>query len=562
MKVSYLLSLVSNTSESPSSTIMMQPRQGPKEVVKGRNGVVSSSHPEVSRIMVDILKAGGNAVDAAVAGSLAGPVYEPHMTTHSGTVSFLYWDAETRRPYFMDASPTLPEGLSPFCPHPYAPTTAAAIPGSTAGLESMLERFGSMEWRELVQPAAKAAREGHTVTSWEYALLYGGAGGGSSTLQGRTFFPSGRAHYVPDGFQVPAGELWRRPDLAKTLEASAEEGPSYFTEGRWAERLVEEANSLGWGITLEHVAGYEPIWVEPVEIPCGEDEVVGIPPPQRGGFYTGFLLGVIGCFDLPEMGHYTESAETLALMAWTLSRAHHDRNLIHDPDYYETPTGTLLSGEYHRVTAELWRRSRPTRDLTRYLRLTHGEAAHRGSLPGTDHVPHDSCELSIVDSMGNWVQMMETGGGGIPGVVVDGVPGSGIGWERYALAEPGGRTQHAIANTLVMRDGEPWMALGSPGDCIFTVPQVLVSVLVHGWEPYPAIDAPRFWPIREDWTIEVESRLPLKVVKGLKRMGIMTRPLGEYHWPMGSMQTVWLDHETGLLNGTADPRRLGNADGY
>jgi len=85
---------------------------------------------------------------------------------------------------------------------------------------------------------------------------------------------------------------------------------------------------------------------------------------------------------------------------------------------------------------------------------------------------------------------------------------------------------------------------------------------VHGWEPYAAIDAPRFWPIRDDWTIEAESRLPLDVIKGLKRMGIMTRPLGEYHWPMGSMQTVWLDRETGLLSGTADPRRLGNADGY
>ncbi|MBN2336354.1 gamma-glutamyltransferase, partial [Candidatus Bathyarchaeota archaeon] len=121
----------------------MEPRQGPKEVVTGRSGAVSSSHPEVSRIMVEVLKSGGNAVDAAVAASLAGPVYEPHMTTHSGTVSFLYWDAETGKPYFMDASPTLPEGLAPFCPHPFAPEMAAAVPGSPAGLAAMLERFSS-----------------------------------------------------------------------------------------------------------------------------------------------------------------------------------------------------------------------------------------------------------------------------------------------------------------------------------------------------------------------------------------------------------------------------------
>jgi len=142
----------------------MDSKQGPKEVVYGKNGVVSSSHPYVSKIMIDVLKSGGNAVDAAVAGSLAGPVYEPHMTTISGTVSFLYWSSDTGKSYFMDASPILPEGLSPFCPHPYAPKTAAAIPGSPAGLKSMIDRFGSKQWSELIQPAIKAAREGHTVT--------------------------------------------------------------------------------------------------------------------------------------------------------------------------------------------------------------------------------------------------------------------------------------------------------------------------------------------------------------------------------------------------------------
>jgi gamma-glutamyltranspeptidase/glutathione hydrolase len=536
----------------------MEPRQGPKEVVSGKSGVVSSSHPMVSKIMIDVLKGGGNAVDAAVAGSLAGPVYESHMTTISGTVSFLYWDAETGKSYFMDASPTLPTGLAPFCPHPYAPTTAAAIPGSSAGLKSMLERFGSKPWGELIEPAIKAARDGHVVTSWEYALLYGGAGGRSSTLEGRTFFPSGREHFAPDGFQVPVGMVWRRPDLAKTLEASAVEGPDYFLCGGWARRLVEEANGLGWMISLEDVAGYDAIWVEPTHTLYKENELIGIPPPQRGGFYTGFLFGVLEHFELD--GHYTESAETLALIAWILRRAHLDRNLIHDPDYYDNPLETLLSGDYHKVIADLWKKSRPKTDLTRYLELTHSKSAHMGSLPATGHVPHDSCELSIVDKDGNWVQMMETGGGGIPGVVVDGVPGSGIGWERYAMVELGGRTQHAIANTIIAREGEPWMGIGSPGDCIFTVPEVLVSILEFGWEPYRAIDAPRFWPLMDDWTLEVENRLSMDVVKGLKRMGIMPRPLGEYHWPMGSMQAIWREAES--LKGTADPRRLGIALGY
>jgi len=540
--------------------IKLEPRQGPKEVVHSRDGMVSSSHPRVSEIMVKVLKRGGNAVDAAIAGSLAGPVYEPHMTTHSGTISFLYFDSESDEYYFMDASPVLPEGLPPFCPHPYSPKTAAAIPGSPAGLKSILNRFGSLKWSELIQPAVDAAKVGHTVTSWEYAILYGGSGSRSSSLEGRTFFPSGRKHFTPNGFQVPVGSKWKRPDLAETLERSSTEGPGYFLDGDWSKHFVAEAQRLGWDISLNDVAGFEPIWLNPVKIVYKEDEIIGIPPPQRGGFYTGFLFGVLSNFDLRMMNHYTESADTLALVAWILRRAHYDRNLIHDPGYYDTPIDILLSESYHRVIADLWKGGRPSVDLSEYLESTHSVSTIRGSLPSTMHVPHDSCELSIVDSEGNWVQMMETGGAGIPGVVVDGVPGSGIGWERYALVEPGGRTQHAISNTMVAKSGEPWMAIGSPGDCIFTVPQVLLSILEYGWEPYEAIDAPRFWPIRDDWTIEVENRLPLEVISGLKKIGIMPRPLGDYHWPMGSMQCVW--RSEGGLSGTADPRRLGVALGY
>jgi gamma-glutamyltranspeptidase/glutathione hydrolase len=534
----------------------MEPRQGPKKVVTGRNGAVSSSHPVVSRIMLDALMDGGNAVDAAVAGSLAGPVYEPHMTTHSGTVSFLYWDSATSHAYFMDASPTLPEGLPPFCPHPYEPVTAAAIPGSPSGLKDMLNRFGSMEWRELIKPAVEAAARGHTVTSWEYAIIYGGSGGKGSTLEGRTYHPSSQRHFAPDGFQVPVGATWKRPDLAKTLKASAEEGPDYFLSGRWAERFVEEANQLGWRITIDNVSGYDPIWVEPVKIKYNDNEILAIPPPQRGGFYTGFMFGVLKNFDLIQMGHYTDSASTMALIAWTLSRAHIDRNLIHDPDYYDTPIDILLSEEYLISTAELWKGSQPKRDLSVFLSLTRNRPFYSTSSPNPRKV-HNSCELSIVDRDGNWVQMMETGGGGIPGVVVEGVPGSGIDWERYALNEPGGRTQHAISNTILLRDKEPWLAIGSPGDCIFTVPQVLLSILEFGWEPYDAIDAPRFWPLGDDNSIETETRLPLKVFNDLRKMGITKKPLGEYNWTMGSMQTVW--REEGTLKGTADPRRLGEA---
>ncbi len=540
------------------------PVQGPKPVARSRRAMVSSSHPAVTEVMLDVLREGGNAIDAAIAGSLVQPVYEPHQTNHAGTVVTLYWDAETEKAYFMDASAELPEGLVPFRPNPHSPASAACIPGFVSGLASMLERFGTKPWRYLTEPAVKAAEEGPVINSWMYGYLH-------ETLPSITYFPSGREFFAPEGFLTPVGERWKVPKLAKTLRRLAEEGPEHFTKAGWAKRMVEEANMIGWAVTMEHVASYEPVWLDPISFTFRDHEIVGIPPPQRGALYMGLIYGVLEEFDLASKGHYTESAETLALIAWAMSRAHFEKGLMHDPQFYDVPVDVLLSKNYHRLIARLWRGSRPRVDLTDFLRLTTGKAAMYAGLPSSKTQVHDSCELSVVDEQGNWVEMMNTGnGGGVPGMVIDGVKCGGTtilaqevtGTGRFGwVVEPGARTRHAIANTMVLDDGRPWLAIGSPGDCIFTVPQALLNILEFCMEPYPAVDAPRFWPLGEDGTLETESRIPESVVRDLAKMGILVRPLGEYNWRMGSMQLVWRDRDTGLLGGVADPRRLGRAGG-
>lgn len=542
----------------------MLPVQGPKPVAKAKNAMVSSSHPAVTKVMLDVLRDGGNAVDAAVTGSLLQPMYEPHQTNHAGTVVALYWDADTERAYFMEASAELPQGLKIFNPNPFAADSAACIPGFVPGLASMAERFGTKPWSHCVEPAVKAAEHGPVMTSWEYGYLH-------STLRYRTYFPSGREFFTPNGFLLPVGERWKMPRLAETLRNLARAGPDYFTKGEWAEHMVEEGNKLGWQVTMEHVASYEPMWLEPLSFSYRDNEIMGIPPPQRGGLYMGLIFGVLEEFDLRSMGHYTESAETLALMAWVLSRAHVERGLIHDPQFYDIPVDILLSEDYHRLIASLWRGSRPKIDLTEFLELTVGKSNMMAGLPSPRTV-HESCELSIVDQHGNWVEMMNTGnGGGVPGMVVDGVvcggtvirtPETRTGTGRFGwIVEPGARTRHAIANTFVLEDGRPWMAIGSPGDCIFTVPQALLNILEFGMDPYPAVDAPRFWPLGEDGKLEIESRIPESVISQLASQGIVVMPLGSYSWRMGSMQLVWRDRDTGTLGGVADPRRLGEARG-
>lgn len=547
---------------------------GPKEVVRGKQAVCSSSQPLVTQTMLDVMRAGGSAVDAAVAGSLLQAVIEPHMTNHAGTAEFLYWDAASGRVYQLNGTGTLVPGLPPFRPVPpigirFASKEAspcACIPGFVPALGEMHRRFGSKPWRELCEPAVAIAEQGHPMTSFEHATL-------TEELAFYTFFPSGRELFTPNGFLPEVGDTFHNPALAKTLRRLAEEGPAYFTEGEWARHFVQTANRMGWPITLEHMTAIPPRWQEPLRYRHGADEIIQLSPPERTGVFTAFVMGVMSHFNLKELGHYTESAEALYLLAHTLRRAHLEMGLLYDPQLFEVPVDLWLSEDYQRMTAEILWHSRPKVDLTDHIRLTAGyPALTAAGVPtgsaGEPHPPVGSCELSVVDAQGNWVQMMNTlQSGGIPGVVVDGVPMVGSHARTHLQADiagwfaGGGRIKCIIGSTIVLRDGQPWLALGSPGNVYGTVPQVLSSILDYGMDPYQAADLPRMDPLRDDYVLEIESRIPAPVVSGMARRGIQLRPLPMYDYNMGSFQICWRDPQTGLLNSCADPRRAGQAGG-
>ena len=120
----------------------------------------------------------------------------------------------------------------------------------------------------------------------------------------------------------------------------------------------------------------------------------------------------------------------------------------------------------------------------------------------------------------------------------------------------------ALGNTLVLKDGQPWLSLGTPGNVHCTIPQVLSNILDYGMDPYEAIDVPRMLPLEDDYTLAIESRVPESVVADLAKLGVLVKPLPKYDLHMGSFQMCWRDEETGLLSSTADPRRAGNADGF
>jgi len=549
------------------------PRQGPKEVVRGKKAVAASQHPIVTQTMLDVLKAGGNAADAAVAGCITQATVQPDMTNHTGTVTFLYWDAKTGRAHQLISSGTLVDRLPPMRTFPanlggfaIGAGPMACIPGFMPGMQAIHGRFGSKPFASLVEPAIRWAEEGHIVNSFELMVL-------EYAFASNTYFPSGKKFFTPTGFQFAVGDRWKNPELAGALKRLAADGPDYFIKGDWAKKFVAAANKLGWGIKLEDLSSNPPRWGEPFRFPHRGYEVLQLAPPERQGVYCALVLGMLRELDITKVGHYAESAESLYYMAHALRRAHIECGYLHDPEIFGVPRETWTSASYHKHLADILRLGKPKADLSNHVRLTSGVPALAAAGlptagPGKDVQPSGSCEITVVDEQGNWVQMMNTlQSGGIPGLVIDGVPmvGSHATFDMNAAISgwlaPGSRLRSVIGNTIVLKDGKPVLSLGTPGNVHCTIPQVLSNVLDFGMAPYDAAVAPRMSPLRDDYVLEIESRIPERVGADLMKMGIRIKPLPTYDYHMGSFQMSWRDPASGLLGSNVDPRRAGMAGG-
>ncbi|WP_210162560.1 gamma-glutamyltransferase [Cucumibacter marinus] len=542
--------------------------QGIKPMVTGQRAAVSTGNPIVTGVAHDVLKAGGNAADAAVAAAITQATVEPHLTSHAGMMTCLYYEAATGKVHYLNATGTLAPDLPPFRPlngvggfaPPGQPGPQAAIPGFMPGMGALHERFGTREWAELVSPAIDWAENGHPVSSFEYGVNV-------FEMPFSTYFPSSRAVIMPNGHLVPVGERMANPALAETLSALAAEGPSLFTTGQWARDFVAAGNDLGWGVRLDHMSAVPPRWDEPMRFAHGADEIVTLSPPERQGVFCAFTLGVMR--ELGVTGMEPSGADHLYYLGHVMRMAEQLCGFVHDPEIFESPAALATDPDYHRQMARLLKQSRPKSDLSEHMRLTQGPVAQTGAgVPKRMRQPAGSCEISIVDGQGNWVQLMNSlQSGGIPGMAVGGVVMMGshsieamnshfVGWRV-----PGSRMRSIVGNTFIMRDGAPRLSLGTPGNVYATVAQMLINILDFGMTPPEASDAPRALPLTEDYRLEVESRLTPDAVAGLTALGIALTPSPEWDWNMGSFQMCWRDAETGTLSAHADFRRTGAVAG-
>ena len=542
---------------------------GPKAAVRGLKAACSTDNAIVTETILNILAGGGNAVDACVAGCMVQAAVEPYMTNHAGSVSVLYYEAATGALHQLDSIGFFPSGLAPMRSIPQMPggyaasPPAACIPGFMPGLKALHARFSTMGWSRLCADAIRWAEEGHPVSTFEaHVNAYG--------EDFITYFPEGRNLYLQNGFFPNVGEIFANKPLAETLRRVAED-PDHMITGAWADRFISKANAMGWPITKAHMTETPPRWIDPLRIPHNEFEIIGLGAPQGQGLFIAMVLGILRHLDIRKVE--PGSAEHVFYMAHALRFGLYHLGFAGDTQVVaDYAVQQLLDDDFHRAAAKLIKGLRPKVDLSEHVKLTSRPGGPNAGIPGgasaEDRQHSGSCEISIVDQNGNWLQMMNTlQSGGIPGQVIDGVPmiGSHASFHqvgaRAVTLTPGARMRGVMGNTLVFKDGKPVLSLGTPGNVYCTVPQVLTYILDFKLDPYAAADAPRMLPLAEDNSVIVEDRLSAETVKKVQSMGMTVRAAQPYDFHMGSFQMCFRDPKTGELGATADPRRCGVADG-
>ncbi len=523
-----------------------------------------------SRIGVAVLRAGGNAVDAAVAVQFALAVVNPAAGNIGGggfmVVRFANGSAAAldfrekaplaaTRDMYLDANGDMTD-------RSLVGHLASGVPGSVSGMWAAHQRYGVLPWTDLLGPAIVLA-QGFEVTERFYNWMEPG------TVRALSAFPASAAQFLPRGGQPPAlGDTLRQPDLAATLRRIRDQGPDGFYRGRTADLIVEEMRRGGGIITHEDLATYEAAWRDPITFQYRGHTVVSMPPSSSGGATMAEIAHILERYDLRSMGWHSPASLHLYAEAW--KRAYADRNYyLADPDFVDMPLERMISPTYgvERAASISLTAATPSSTIQPGL----GEARPEG--PNTTH-------YSIVDEAGNAVAVTTTlnswygskvtvaGAGFLLNNEMDdfsarpGTPNQFrlVQGENNAIG-PGKRMLSAMTPTIVLApDGSVRMVTGTPGGStiITTVFQAISNVLDFDMNVVEAVSAPRVHHqhLPDEIAYEVDG-LDAATVRALQSLG---HRVVERSGTSGDVQMILV--EDGLLTGWSDPRRGGRAIGY
>lgn len=528
----------------------------------GENGVVSTGKYEASQIGADIIKAGGNAVDAAVAVGFALGVCEPQSSGIGGGGFMMIHSAETGENVFVDFREPAPgkatPGMWPMDENGEPDASkweggpSVGVPGEVKGLLYALENYGTMTREEVMNPSIQLAENGYEVSAVMNRDMM-------EKFEKLTTFEACGKIYLKDGYPYSVGDTLKNPDLAKTLKMIRDNGEDAFYKGEVAEAMVKAVQDTGGVLTMEDLANYDIKLRTPVSGTYRGYEIISSPPPSSGGTTIVEILNILENYDVPSMKH--NSTEHLHLLTEAMKMAYKDRGFFAaDTDFIEVPLKGMASKEYAKELASQI-------DPEKAQVFEHGDAWAYES-PQTTH-------YSIMDKQGNIVAVTKT---------VNYVFGSGVVPDGYGFimndemddfdaetgtaneVQPGKRPMSSMSPTIILKDGKPVMTIGAPGSqrIISGIAQVISNVIDFDMDIQDAITAPRIHA-GSDWTtsdetIMIETRIDSSVIEELKAMGHPVLETGDWmDYPCVQAVEMLPD---GTLRGGADPRRDGKAVGY
>jgi gamma-glutamyltranspeptidase/glutathione hydrolase len=554
-----------STGREPVITRMALEKARP---VTAKHAMVVSAQHLATMVGVDILKRGGNAVDAAVAVGFAEAVVHPccgniggggFMTIHLKDGRNLFLNFREKAPLkatatmFQDADGNVVEGRSTDS------YLGVGVPGTVMGFDTALKAYGTMSLKQVIEPAIKLAREG-------YILQQGDVDSLESRTEDFARHANVAAIFLNDGKPFKVGERLVQKDLANTLEMIADKGIDAFYKGPIAEAVVKASDANGGILSMRDFAGYTAQWEKPIQCKYRGYSVVSAPPPSSGGTTLCLILQIIEPYPLAKWGY--GSVNSVHYIVEAERRAFADRNTyLGDPAFVHNPIDELLSAEH---AARLRATIKPDRATP--------SSEVKGSLgaPEGNHTTH----YSVVDKDGNAVAVTYTvnflfgnkqiaGNTGFflndemddftskPGVA----NGAGLVQGVINQVEPGKRPLSSMTPTIVLRNGKPFMLTGSPGSAtiISSTLASIINVVDFGMNMQQAVNAPR---LHQQWYPDVvyagQGLLTPESQKTLEAMGYTFRQFSG-----GAVEAILINPKTGLLEGANDPRRpAGLAAGY
>ena len=549
------------TPAAPMAKSIVTPMASPD--ASSATGGVSSGSVYASQAGLEILQAGGNAVDAAVATAFAVGVCEPNLSGIGGCGMMNIYLADNHEYEILEYMETVPVAVEPGWYNPETDSATAknaAVPGQVAGLLTALEKYGTMTPEEVMAPAIKLAREGFPI---EERL----ANAIMDSFDMISANEEAAAIYTNDGLPYATGDLFKNEPLADTLEAIAKGGIEEFYTGELAQKMVDGLQANGSLMAMEDLATYTVAEREPIRTEYYGYEVVTVPPPSNGGDWLLEMLNIMEEKDISQYDPSTLEYQYIFNEACRIGLVD-SYTYIGDPAFYDLPVEEMISDEFAAERAALI-------DMDNMQAM---ESVPLSDLPVTKLEPtaeesQHTTHIAVIDQYGNIVSTTNTLGNGWGCKFM--APGLGFFYNSHIgnldhenpdspdYVMPGKRVRSTISPSLVLQDGNPIMAVGSPGSLAIppAVATIINNVLLYGMNVQQAINEPRAMAINRSGMdsparVSIEQpRFDPDLVAQMEGIGYEMKDVGEYNMAVGGIAAIYLDRDNGIFYAGADPRR-------